>query len=148
MARNAEIHMAKEAYNVLLADDSDDDRLFIRRGLRKNSRFVLVGEVCDGEAAVAYLAGAGDYSNRQRFPFPDVILLDLKMPRMTGHEVLRWLRTQSFTDLRVIVLSGSFLPRDIALSQELGADAYYKKDALENPQQAMLADIEQLLDRS
>jgi len=138
--------MAKEIYSVLLADDSEDDRLFIRRALRKNPRFLLVGEVGDGEAAVAWLAGQGDCSNRAKFPFPDVLLLDLKMPRMSGHEVLAWLQTQSFANLRVVMVSGSFLPRDIAGSRELGAEAYFKKDALEEQLRAMLADILKLLD--
>jgi CheY-like chemotaxis protein len=140
--------MAKETYTVLLADDSEDDRLLLRRALRKKPRFALVGEVYDGEAAIAWLAGQGDYKDREKFPFPDVLMLDLKMPRMTGHEVLAWLQTRTFSNLRVVVVSGSFLPRDIARSRELGADAYFKKEAQEEQQYAMLSDIEELLDHA
>jgi CheY-like chemotaxis protein len=139
--------MPKEVYSVLLADDSEDDRLFIRRALRRIPRFILAGEVTDGVAATAWLSGEGDYENRQKFPFPDVLLLDLKMPRMTGHEVLAWLQTRSYPALRVVVVSGSFLPRDIADSRVLGAHAYFKKNASEDQQMAMLGDIVELLDK-
>jgi CheY-like chemotaxis protein len=132
-------------YSVLLADDSEDDRLFIRRAFRRNPRFRLVGEACDGESAIAWLAGEGEYRDREKYPFPDVLLLDLKMPRKTGHEVLEWLQIQDFKGLWVVVLSGSFLPTDIERSRALGAHAYFKKDALHEQQQAMIADIESML---
>jgi CheY-like chemotaxis protein len=138
----------KEKYGVLLVDDSDDDRLFMRRILRVNPRFVVVGEAIDGEDAIAYLGGKGEFENRRAHPFPDVVLLDLKMPRVTGHEVLEWLRTQSIDGLFVAVVSGSFLPEDVARSMELGADAYYKKDALKQRLEAMVLEIEALLDRA
>jgi len=135
----------KPAFSVLLVDDSEDDRLFVRRALRKNPAFVVVGELCDGEAAIAYLAGHGEFSNREKFPYPDVVLLDLKLPRKTGHEVLEWIQAQRLEKLRTIVLSGSFLPEDITRSRELGANAYFKKEAMEEEQQAMIADMEKLL---
>ncbi len=140
--------MAKETYSLLLADDSDDDRLFTRRALRKFPRLALVGEVFDGEAVLAWLTGEGNYSDREKYPIPDVLLLDLKMPRMTGHEVLAWLQSRGLDKLCVVVLSDSFLPRDITRSRELGAHAHFKKDAGEEPQQTMLAHIIELLDRS
>jgi CheY-like chemotaxis protein len=135
----------KHSFSVLLVDDSEDDRLFVRRAFRKNPGFAVVGELCDGEAAIAYLAGHGEFSNREKFPYPDVVLLDLKLPRKTGHEVLEWLQGQKPAELRVVVLSGSFLPEDITRSRELGADAYFKKEALEERQQAMIVEIEKLL---
>jgi len=140
--------MDKKVYTVLLVDDSDDDRLFIRKALRKNPRFPVVGEVSDGESAISWLSGRGQFGNREKFPFPDVMFLDLKMPLVTGHEVLQWLRTQAFDGLSVVVVSGSFLPGDVERSRELGADAYFKKNALAEEQQAMIADIERLLDRA
>jgi CheY-like chemotaxis protein len=137
--------MAKDTYSVLLVDDSDDDRLFVRRAFRKTPGFQVVGELCDGEAAIAYLAGEGEFGNRERFPYPDLLLLDLKMPKKTGHEVLEWFRAQSLAKLRIVVLSGSFLPEDISRSQKLGADAYFKKEALEEEQQAIIAEIKEML---
>jgi CheY-like chemotaxis protein len=138
--------MAKEVFTVLLVDDSDDDLLFLRRALRKNPAFEVVGELCDGELAIAYLAGQGEFGNRERFPYPDVVLLDLKLPKKTGYEVLEWLQTRRNGNLHVVVLSGSFLPEDITRSRELGADAYFKKEALEEEQQAIIAEVKKLLE--
>ena len=132
---------------VLLADDSDDDRFFLRTAIKRSSRLVLIGEVQDGEEAVNYLSGTGNFADRTRFPFPDILLLDLKMPRKTGHEVLEWLQTQSFSPLRVIVVSGSILPEDIIKSTRLGACAYLKKSSLREEQAAMIREIERVCDR-
>src|ERR1700722_8985539 len=127
--------MAQNTFSVLLVDDSVDDRLFARRALLRNPRFVVVAELCDGEAAIAYLAGEGAYGDRGKYPMPDVVLLDLKLPRKTGHEVLEWIQTQTFDGLQVVVLSGSFLPEDVTRCRELGAHAYFKKEALAEEQQ-------------
>lgn len=139
--------MPKSKSTVLLADDSDDDRFFLRNAISRNPRLVVVGEVQDGEEAVAYLSGQGIYGDRSKHPFPDVLLLDLKMPRKTGHEVLEWLQTQSFDQLRVIVVSGSILPEDISKSVALGADAYIKKSPIREEQLAMVREIEAVCDR-
>lgn len=136
---------AKSLFSVLLVDDSDDDRLFVRRALRKNPGFEVVGEVCDGEAAIAYLSGQGEFNDRTKFPYPDLMLLDLKMPKKTGHEVLEWMRRHTLEKLRVVVLSGSFLPEDVRRSRELGADAYFQKEGLEEEQQAIIGHIQKLL---
>ena len=104
-----------------------------------------MGELCDGEAAIAYLAGDGEFAHRDQYPFPDVLFLDLKLPKKTGHEVLEWLRAEAPGKLQVVVLSGSFLPEDVTRSRELGAVAHYKKEALEEEQQAVIAAIEKLL---
>src|ERR1700677_2323260 len=138
--------MPKEIYSILVVDDSEDDRLFIRRAIRANPRLVLAAEVCDGEEAIAYLDGQGAFRDRKKHPFPDAILLDLKMPRKNGHEVLQWMRTKSFKKLFTAVVSGSFLPEDIARSMALGANAYYKKCALKKERDAMLSEIIRLLD--
>jgi len=140
--------MEKKTYSVLLVDDSEDDRWFMRRALNGNSRFSVAGEACDGEVAIAYLSGQGGYEDRGKHPFPDVVLLDLKMPRVTGHEVLSWLQTQSFKGLFVAVLSGSILPEDIARSMALGAHAHFKKNAMEGERAAMIRVLEDLLDRA
>jgi|HubBroStandDraft_6_1064221.scaffolds.fasta_scaffold941954_1 CheY-like chemotaxis protein len=138
--------MAKEKYSVLLADDSEDDILFIRRALRHYPRFVIVGEVHDGEEAISYLSGHDPFNDRDKYPFPDVMLLDLKMPKKSGHDVLQWLKEKSFGSLFVVVVSGSFLPEDVQRSLALGADAYYKKNALREEQENLIHSIEQALD--
>jgi CheY-like chemotaxis protein len=136
----------KKSFSILLVDDSFDDRLFARRALCRNPRFVLVGEVFDGESAIAYLAGEGEYADREKYPFPDVLLLDLKLPRKTGHEVLEWIQSRNFANLQVIVLSGSFLPEDVTRCRELGAHGYFKKEALAEEQLSIISAMEELLD--
>lgn len=128
--------------SVLLADDSEDDRFFLRKAIGENASLQVVGEVQDGEEAIAYLSGQGRFSNREEYPFPDVLLLDLKMPRKTGHEVLQWIRAQALSGLKIIVISGSILPEDITKSAALGADAYLKKSSLLKEQEAMVREIE------
>lgn len=140
--------MAKDRYSVLVVDDSEDDRLFLRMAILRNPRLTIVGEVGDGEAAIDYLEGRAGFEDREKHPFPDLMLLDLKMPRKTGHEVLEWLQTRRFGKLVVVVISGSFLPQDVNRSMALGANAYYKKSAGREEQEAMVREISLLLDKS
>jgi CheY-like chemotaxis protein len=137
----------KETYRVLVVDDSDDDRFFLRRSIQSDSRLTIVAEVCNGEDAIAYLSGRTVFSDREKFPFPDLMLLDLKMPRKNGYEVLQWLRTQKFERLVVVVLSGSTLPEDAAKCRALGADAYKMKSAREDERNLLVREIESLTDR-
>ncbi|MCE0484058.1 MAG: response regulator [Methylacidiphilales bacterium] len=137
---------ASRQYKVLLVDDSADDRLFMRIMLERNPRFPVAGEVRDGQEAIDYLTGSGLFSDRQRFPFPDILLLDLKMPRKTGFDVLEWLRTAHMPKLTVMVVSGSWLPEDVTRSLALGAHAYFKKTSTKAEQDKMIADIEKLLE--
>jgi CheY-like chemotaxis protein len=137
--------MSKQTFSVLVVDDSDDDRLFICRALQKNPGFAVVGELPDGDAAIAYLAGDGGFANREKYPYPDVLLLDLKLPKKTGYEVLEWLQQNDRGGLSVVVLSGSFLPEDIVRSRELGADAFFKKEPMEEERLAMIVEMEKML---
>ncbi len=130
------------SYKVLLVDDSEDDRLFLRMALSDNPRLAVVGELCDGEEAISYLSGKGQFADRQKYPFPDVMLLDLKMPRKTGYDVLAWLRAQALNELVVIVISGSFLPEDVAQSLALGATAYHRKAMLKEERDVLFVEIE------
>lgn len=134
-------------YTVLIADDSDDDRFFLKRAISRFPRFVVVGEVTDGEAAIAYLSGQTIFADRRRYPLPDLLLLDLKMPHKSGFEVLQWLRSQHFPALTVVVLSGSPLPADIQASLALGANGYWTKTAQEAQQNIIAWEIEALLDK-
>src|SRR5947208_12363803 len=79
-----------------------------------------------------YLSGKGSYSSREQFPLPQVILLDLKMPRVNGFEFLEWLRNDSPGDLHllpVVVLSNSDEPGDVNRAYDLGANSYVMKAA-------------------
>jgi len=138
--------MLKKQYAVLLVDDSEDDRLFMRRALSKNSNLNIIWEAHDGDEGIAYLSGEAPFDDRIKYPFPDVLILDLKMPRKTGYDVLEWLHSKSNNHLIIVVVSGSFLPTDIAKSFALGASAYHKKSAIKEEQELILSDIERLIE--
>lgn len=113
---------------VLHIDDDPNDTELLRAAVRKASVPFLLQNVEDGEQAIAYLNGAGPYADRQRYPAPALILLDLKMPRATGFEVLVWIRNHSqFRQVPVVVLSGSELKDDIQRAYAAGANSYLIK---------------------
>lgn len=117
------------ACKVLIVDDSEDDRLLMERELKRSlPTCTIVGKAHHGEMAVDYLSGFAEFADRSVFPLPDVILLDLKMPRMTGFDVLRWLRLQNIGQLLVIVLSSSMLMEDAQTAKALGAHHYVVKE--------------------
>jgi len=117
------------ACKFLIVDDSDDDRLLMERELKRSiPSCTIVGAAQHGEMAVDYLSGFDRFADRALFPLPDVILLDLKMPRMNGFDVLRWLRLQNLNKMMVIVVSSSFLREDIQTAKALGAHDYVVKE--------------------
>lgn len=115
---------------ILYAEDNEDD-VFILQLAMKRGR--VAHKLCcadDGEVIISWLQGEGDYANREKYPLPDLLILDLKMPRKSGFDVLEWLRTvPTFNNLPVIVMSSSDDPSDIKRSRELGATKYVKKSA-------------------
>src|SRR5262249_18276421 len=121
--------LAQEKFLVLMVDDSEDDCLLIKMAMSRTSRLRFIGSVSDGEELVEYMTGKGKYSDREQFPLPDMLLLDLMMPRKNGFEVLEWLRGQRFEDLVVVVLSGSEQSQDVQKALALGADHYHTKEA-------------------
>lgn len=131
-----------------MADDSEDDRFFLRRAMDNCTRFKPVAEVEDGAQAIAYLRGEGEFADRSRFALPDLLLLDLKMPHATGFDVLQWLKSESFPRLVVAVLSGSVLDSDREKCHALGAHAYFTKSASISQITAMLHQVEALLDQT
>jgi CheY-like chemotaxis protein len=108
-------------------DDPNDIELFRAATRRANAQFNL-HNVADGDEAMAYLNGVGIYSDRSLYPMPALILLDLKMPRATGLEILKWIREHDECGrLPVVVLSGSQLHEDIRQAYETGANSYLVK---------------------
>jgi CheY-like chemotaxis protein len=113
---------------ILLIEDDDNDVLLFRHALEKNNITAPLFVVPDGEEALQYLGRAGRYSDRGRYPFPGVILIDLKMPRIGGLEVLRWLRKHpECAVIPTIVLSASRIPEDVQEAYRLGANSYFVK---------------------
>jgi CheY-like chemotaxis protein len=113
---------------ILLADDSDDDVTMFRRAFRRAGFQNPIQVVSHGEDAVAYLKGEGRFANRSEYPLPALLLLDLKMPRKNGFEVLQWLREEiSLRSLIVVVLTTSDAVQDINRAYRLGANSFLTK---------------------
>jgi CheY-like chemotaxis protein len=129
---------------ILLAEDDDNDVFFMRRGLEKSQLDFHMQVVTDGQQAIDYLGGEGKFGNREEYPLPSMILLDLKMPFRDGFEVLEWIRTQSsLNGIPVVVLTSSAEERDRRRAKELGASAYFVKP----PRPETIAEMVQLIDQ-
>ena len=112
---------------ILIADDDESDVFFLREALKDACPGCTVFDVGDGQEATDYLTGKGKYADRQAHPVPTHIFLDIKMPRRTGLEVLRWLRTQrELGQIPVAMLSGSQLEADVRQARALGAEYLVK----------------------
>jgi len=131
-------------FPVLLADDSEDDRILTRRALDKSLCLRPVAEVRDGVEAVEYLVGEGKYADREKFPFPELLLLDIQMPRLDGMGVLAWLQKQNYPNLRVVMLSSSLDSINIQKALALGAD-YYQAKTIGIETEALIRRLELLM---
>lgn len=113
---------------LLSADDDENDTFFIQRASARFTHLFALRQVADGRAAIDYLLGRHDFADRSRFPLPALLLLDLKMPRATGIEVVRWVREQdAFRYLPVVMLTSSSRGEDVELARQAGADVYFTK---------------------
>jgi CheY-like chemotaxis protein len=113
---------------LLHAEDNAVDRTLLRTACRKAELPVQIHSVDDGETAEDYLVGNGPYSNRDQYPMPDALLLDLKMPRRNGIQVLDWIRGHPrFKGLIVIVLSALTDPSEVREVYAKGAQGFLAK---------------------
>jgi CheY-like chemotaxis protein len=113
---------------ILLVEDDPNDALLVQRAFRKANLANPVHLVSDGDQAVAYLGGEGGYADRQRHPVPVIVLLDLKLPRRSGLEVLTWIRQQPrLKRLPVVILTSSKESADVNRAYDLGANSYLLK---------------------
>jgi len=109
---------------ILLVEDQEEDILLIRRAFKKANFINTLQVVRDGEEAIAYLNGSGKYRNRDEYPLPALVLLDLKLPRLDGLEVLKWIRGQpGLSTLRVVVLTASQRIQDVNAAYQMGANS-------------------------
>ncbi len=113
---------------ILLVDDSENDLTLVEAAFRKAGFSTPLKMLRDGEEAIAYLGGDGCYGNRTQFPLPSAVLLDLKMPKKNGFEVLKWLREQpTLGRIPVIVITASMRMEDVKRAHELGAISFLVK---------------------
>jgi len=128
---------------VLYAEDEENDAFFLKRAFKQAQISNPVIVVPDGQAAVDYCSGAGLYADRSQYPLPGLLLLDLKMPKKTGMEVLLWLRQQSsVSTLPVVILTSSMQDEDINLAHHNGANGYLVKPSDPDELQVMVRAIQ------
>jgi CheY-like chemotaxis protein len=113
---------------VLMIEDEESDAILVQRALCKEQINNLVRVVPDGVEAVKYMRGEGIYQDRSEYPLPGVILIDMKMPRKNGLEVLEWLRHYPESSaIPIIILSGSQEANDVTKAYQMGANAFMAK---------------------
>lgn len=113
---------------ILLIEDEASDATLLRRGFEKAAVRNPIAHLRDGDEALAYLAGVGQYNDRTKYPLPVLILLDLKLPGMTGLQLLQWLRTQKeIRRIPVVVLTMDDSASTVNAAYDLGANSYLVK---------------------
>lgn len=113
----------------MIAEDNEDDAYFLKYALKQAGLPSPIHICADGEEVRNYLKGEGIYADRYKYRFPRIVVLDLKMPKMGGLDVLRWLKKDPKCGvIPVIILSSSEHPADIDACYQAGANAYLVKD--------------------
>ena len=124
---------------ILIAEDGEDDAFFLRRAMRKLGWTNPVQILTDGGEVLNYLKGEGKHHDRAQFPFPSVLFMDIKMPRVNGFEVLQWLRDHPECKvIPVIMFSTSGRPEEVERAYQLGANAYIVKPTTNEELQEIL----------
>jgi len=114
--------------NVLYVEDEENDALFMQRAFGSNGMAGRLRVVGDGRAAIDYLSGSGQYSDRTKYPLPALVLLDLNLPQIPGFQVLEWIKNNpDYARLPVVVFSSSTREDDRVRARELGAEAFVAK---------------------
>lgn len=117
-----------ESKLILLIEDNPDDEMLMLRALKKNHILNRVVVARDGVEALEYLFSTGAYAGKDSEPLPQLVLLDLKLPKINGHEVLKRMRADERTKyIPVVVLTSSTEEQDIMSSYDLGANGFVQK---------------------
>jgi CheY-like chemotaxis protein len=121
--------MDNKQFTVLLVEDDLNDIFLVKRAFRTAHIPSPLQVVTDGEEAINYLRGEGKYADRQAHPLPKLVVMDIKMPRRSGFEVLEWVKGNGrpLRRIPIIIVSSSDNPEDINRAYELGANAYMVK---------------------
>ena len=115
---------------ILLVENSQDDAFFMRRAFKKNGWVKEIPVLRDGGEVINYFNGAGPYCDRQKFKLPDVLLLALRLPLITGFEVLAWVQTRpDLKNLPVVISTDWHFVEDANRAFRLGAHSYFVKTA-------------------
>lgn len=113
---------------ILHVEDDPNDVLLFNLALRRKKAGFPIHNVVDGQEALRYLEGGGVYADRVRYPVPALIILDLKLPGLSGFDLLEWMRSQpAYKKVAVFVLTSSFHSQDMLRAEALGADKYFVK---------------------
>jgi CheY-like chemotaxis protein len=129
---------------VLLVEDSEGDIFIMERAWKKAQFQSQLRVVRDGQQAIDYLSARGQFSNRAENPIPCLILLDIKLPFRSGHEVVEWLRSyEPCATLPVVFLTSSNSDMDIQKAYRLGGNAYLVKPATPDKLAVMLQDLKE-----
>ena len=117
-----------ESGHILVAEDDPTDAYFFQRAFNRAGLPVTLHFVRDGQEVIDYLLGEGQFADRTAHPLPQLLLLDLNMPRLDGFEVLEWVRQQPrFNSLQLVIFSASDERRDMNRAYGLGANWYLVK---------------------
>jgi CheY-like chemotaxis protein len=117
-----------EKPTVLVVEDEAADVFMMQRAVRKINAPIKLQVVNNGEEATDYLLGQGRFGDREVYPLPRLILLDIKMPRKNGFEVLEWVKGEaSLRDIPVVMVTSSTVTSDVDQAYGLGASAYLVK---------------------
>lgn len=127
---SSERALTNEVLPLLVAEDDDNDFFLLESALKRNGARVFIHRVKDGQEAIEWLERLGSGQSNARQCSPEVLLLDLKMPRKSGFEVIHWVRNNpTLKSLIVVVFSGSSLSEDVNRAYDLGANSYVIKPA-------------------
>ncbi len=114
--------------HILIVEDNDDDVVLIRRAFKQCKLTNPLHFLTDGERAIAYLAGEGSYADRSASPVPVLVLLDLKLPRKSGLQVLEWMKQRALLKrIPVVILTSSKEHKDVSRAYDLGVNSYLTK---------------------
>ena len=128
---------------ILQVEDDPNDVFLMQHAMRRLGMANPVQVARDGQEAMDYLQGAGKFADRATFPFPCLVLLDLKLPYVMGLDVLRWIRQQPGPALPVLILTASGEDADIAAAYHLGANAFLTKPPEASKLQEMVKAIKE-----
>jgi DNA-binding response OmpR family regulator len=126
---------------VLQVEDDPNDVFLLQHAWKKKGVENVIHVASDGQQAIHYLEGNGKFADREKFPLPCLVLLDLKLPYVMGLDVLKWIRHRPARAMTVIMLTASSEEADIVAAYQLGADAFLTKPSEANKLEEMVKAI-------